>query len=180
MPKTLPEKRIDVAIKDFVDSDWPGVWCIIEEVCAAGESFTYPRDITQPLAREIWVQPAPSRTIVARLPHGEIIGTAKMGSNQMGPGAHVATASFMVASRSRGMGVGRRLALEALAWASANGYRAMQFNAVVETNTKAVELWRSLGFAVVGAVPGAFMRPTGEAAALLVMHRRLKGSSDDL
>jgi len=57
--------------------------------------------------------------------------------------------------------------------ARADGYRAMQFNAVVATNTRAVELWRSLGFEVIGRVPEGFRHPTRGYVDLLVMHRRL-------
>jgi ribosomal protein S18 acetylase RimI-like enzyme len=60
-----------------------------------------------------------------------------------------------------------------LAAARARGFRAMQFNAVVETNVAAVALWRSLGFEVLATVPEAFRHPTGGLVGLHVMHRRL-------
>jgi GNAT superfamily N-acetyltransferase len=68
----------------------------------------------------------------------------------------VATASFMVSPAARGLGVGRALAEYILQWAAAAGFRAMQFNAVVETNVAAVALWESLGFVAIGIVPEAF------------------------
>ena len=73
-----------------------------------------------------------------------MLGTAVMGPTARAR-AHVATASFMVARAARGRGVGRALGEHMLAWATAAGFRAVQFNAVVETNTAAVALWRSLG-----------------------------------
>jgi ribosomal protein S18 acetylase RimI-like enzyme len=54
-------------------------------------------------------------------------------------------------------------------WARDAGYRGIQFNAVVETNTPAVTLWRSLGFVVVGTVPGAFRHPEHGYVGLHVM-----------
>ena len=51
------------------------------------------------------------------------------------------------------------------------GYRAMQFNCVVSTNEGAVRLWRDMGFAVVGTVPGAFRHPTRGDVDTYVMHR---------
>jgi ribosomal protein S18 acetylase RimI-like enzyme len=86
----------------------------------------------------------------------------------------VATASFMVSGAARGRGVGRALAEHVLAWASEAGYRAVQFNAVVETNTAAVHLWRSLGFEVIGTVPEAFDSRTHGLVGLHVMHRYLR------
>jgi len=61
----------------------------------------------------------------------------------------------------------------ALDWARAQGYAAVQFNAVVETNTVAVALYKSLGFDVVGTVPEAFDHPSLGLVGLHVMHRRL-------
>jgi ribosomal protein S18 acetylase RimI-like enzyme len=49
----------------------------------------------------------------------------------------------------------------------------MQFNAVVETNTGAVALWRSLGFRVLATVPEAFLHPRAGYVGLHVMHRAL-------
>jgi GNAT superfamily N-acetyltransferase len=96
-----------------------------------------------------------------------------MGSNRPGPGSHVAGASFIVDPRAAGHGVGRALGEDAVEWARASGFRAMQFNAVVETNTRAVALWRSLGFEIIGTVPEAFQHPTDGYVGLHVMYRRL-------
>ena len=58
-------------------------------------------------------------------------------------------------------------------WARASGFRAIQFNAVVETNAPAVKLWRSLGFDVLATVPEAFDHPTNGYVGFLIMHRFL-------
>jgi len=102
-----------------------------------------------------------------------VLGTAVMQPNRVGRGAHVATASFMVSEAARGRGVGRALGEHMLAWATAEGFRAVQFNAVVETNTSAVALWRTLGFVVIGTVPEAFDHPQQGLVGLHVMHRFL-------
>jgi ribosomal protein S18 acetylase RimI-like enzyme len=69
--------------------------------------------------------------------------------------------------------VGRALAERVLADAKAAGYRAMQFNAVVATNTGAIALWESLGFHVLATVPEAFDHPTEGPVGLHIMHRPL-------
>jgi GNAT superfamily N-acetyltransferase len=93
-----------------------------------------------------------------------------MGPNRPGRGSHIGTASFMVSSAARGRGVGRALAEHVVAWHRDEGFRGIQFNAVVETNTAAVSLWRSLGFTVVGTVPGAFDHPRHGYVGLHVMY----------
>ena len=70
-------------------------------------------------------------------------------------------------------GLGRALGEHVIEWARASGFRAIQFNAVVETNTPAVGLWRALGFEVVGTVPEAFEHPRHGYVGLLIMHRFL-------
>ncbi|HEV7195254.1 MAG TPA: GNAT family N-acetyltransferase [Pedococcus sp.] len=96
-----------------------------------------------------------------------------MGPNRPGRGSHIATASFMVGSAVRGLGVGRRLAEEMLRWAREEGYAAVQFNAVVETNLGAVRLWQDLGFEIIGTVPAAFDTRRHGHVGLHVMLLRL-------
>jgi L-amino acid N-acyltransferase YncA len=54
-----------------------------------------------------------------------------------------------------------------------SGFRAIQFNAIVETNERAIAVWRSLGFEVVGRVPQASAHPADGYLGLLIMHRSL-------
>ena len=159
-------------IRTATDDDWPRLYPLFRDVVADGRTYAYPDGLTSEQARALWMEPPPGTTVVAV--DGEVLlGTAKAGPNRPGRGAHVATASFMVAPQARGRGVGRALGEHVLAWAAAQGYRSMQFNAVVETNTAAVQLWRSLGFDVVGTVPEAFDHPEHGLVGLHVMHRRL-------
>jgi len=162
-----------VLIRDATPEDWPAIWPIVSAVVGAGETFTWDRDVTGEQARAMWLHEPPGRTFVAVDDAGTVTGTAETHRNQAGPGAHVANAGFMVGSGHEGQGIGRALAVHALEQARADGYRAMQFNAVVETNTRAVGLWRSLGFEVLATVPEAFRHPVKGYVGLLVMYRRL-------
>ena len=159
-------------IRPAVGGDWAAIWQIMSVVTKAGDTFTYPTDLAENDARSLWLASG-GQAIVAIDETGRVLGTAKMSANHMGPGSHVATGSFMVAPSSRGLGVGRSLGNAVVAWAKACGFRAIQFNAVVSTNVMAVGLWRSLGFEIVGTVPGAFAHPTQGDVSLLVMHRSL-------
>ncbi|MGW5558930.1 N-acetyltransferase family protein [Micromonospora sp. NPDC003944] len=157
-------------IREFVDGDWSRVWPIIEEVIRAQETFPYDPAMTADQSYAMWVETKPGRTVVA-VDGERVLGTAKMGTNRPGPGAHVSTASFMVAADARGRGVGTALCRDALTWARQQGYAGMQFNAVVESNESAVRLYQREGFEVVGTVPGAFRHPTLGRVGLHVMYQ---------
>ena len=161
----------ELVIRDGRPEDWAGIWPFFRQIVAAGETYTWPRDMSEHDARAAWF-PSPGRTVVASVA-GTVVGTAKTQPNQAGPGAHVANASFMVDPAYGGRGIGRALAEHVLARARADGYRAMQFNAVVASNAGAVRLWSSLGFTVVGTVPAAFDHPRLGPVPLLIMYRTL-------
>ena len=161
-----------VRIREYSASDWPSIWPIFRDVVAASDTFAYDPGWSSEEARGVWIEAPPGHTVVA-CDGSRVVGTAKMGPNRPGPGSHVATASFMVADDARGQGVGRALGEYALSWAREQGYAAMQFNAVVESNQVAVRLWQGLGFRIIGTVPEAFEHPTSGRVGLHVMHRYL-------
>jgi GNAT superfamily N-acetyltransferase len=161
-----------VIVRDATAEDWPLIWPFFDRIVAAGETYAYPDGLTVETARPLWMEHPPARTVVA-VDGDVVLGSAKMGPNRPGRGAHVATASFMVDPAQSGRGVGRALGEHALEWARSAGYRSMQFNAVVETNVAAVGLWRSLGFVVLATVPEAFHHPRHGLVGLHVMHRYL-------
>ena len=159
-------------IREFVEGDWPRVWPIVREVVQAQETFAYEPAMTAAQAHDLWIEAPPGLTVVA-VEGDRVLGTAKMGTNRPGPGSHVSTASFMVAADARGRGVGTALCRFALDWARGRGYAGMQFNAVVESNRSAVELYERHGFRVIGTVPRAFAHPALGRVGLHVMYRDL-------
>ncbi|HZG95467.1 MAG TPA: GNAT family N-acetyltransferase [Mycobacteriales bacterium] len=152
--------------------DWPAIHPFFSAVVQAGETYAYPDGLGSDEARALWMEQPPGRTVVA-VEGDVVLGSAKMGPNRPGRGSHVATASFMVDPEHRGRGVGRELGEYAVGWARAAGYRSMQFNAVVETNSAAVSLWKALGFQIIGTVPEAFDHREHGLVGLHVMFRRL-------
>lgn len=162
-----------VLIRDATSDDWPAIWPFLRRIVAAGETFAWDRDIGEEQARAKWLQEAPGRTVVAVDPDGTVLGTAETHPNHGGPAAHVANAGFMVDRAHAGRGVGQALGQHVIDQARADGYRAMQFNAVVESNRRAVELWTSLGFEVLATVPEGFHHPAEGYVGLHIMYRRL-------
>ena len=158
-----------MTIRPMTEADWPRVWEFFDATVQAGETYAYPTDLTSEQARALWTMQPPGRTVVLE-GDGGILGSATMGPNRPGRGSHVGTASFMVSPDARGRGVGRRLGEYVVQWHRDHGFRAIQFNAVVETNTAAVHLWQSLGFRIVGTVPAAFDSAAHGPVGLHVMH----------
>ncbi|MFG3259328.1 GNAT family N-acetyltransferase [Streptomyces sp. NPDC048172] len=164
-----------MAIREATAADWPAIWPFFQEICAAGETIPYPRDIGAEAGRELWMTGPPGRTAVAvdAADDGRVLGTSNMYANRAGGGAHISSGSFMVASHARGRGVGRALGEDMLDWSRRSGFRGVQFNAVVECNHPAVALWKSLGFEVIGTVPESFHHPAEGYVGLHVMYQRL-------
>jgi len=163
-----------VEIRQAEPADWPAIWPIWHEVVAAGDTYAWDPASDEAAGRAAWLLPPPAEVWVA-LDGKTVVGTAQLRPNYPKLGAHVANASFMVASAAAGRGVGRRMAEFLLARAQELGYRAMQFNAVVSTNERAVGLWKSLGFEVIGTVPEGFRHARLGFVDLYVMYRRLIG-----
>ncbi|GAA3209920.1 GNAT family N-acetyltransferase [Oerskovia jenensis] len=162
-----------IEVRPATSDDWSGIWRVLEPAFRAGETYTYPRDIDEAQARAAWTDAPGARVLVAVDTDGVVVGTAKYLPNLPGAGAHVANASFVVGPGEGGRGVGRALANAVLDGARADGYLAMQFNAVVETNERAVRLWESFGFEVLTTVPEAFAHPTAGLVGLHIMYRDL-------
>lgn len=158
-----------MSIREATKDDWPAIWPFFSAIVEAGETYAYPPGMSPEQGRALWLQPAPGHTVVLEEEDSQLVGSAKMGPNRPGRGDHIGTASFMVAPEAQGRGVGRRLAEYVVQWHREEGFRGIQFNAVVETNDGAVALWQSLGFEIVGTVPGAFRHPTQGYVGLHVM-----------
>ncbi len=164
---------VPLSIRELRTGDWPGVWAVLEPVFRAGETYALARDISEAEARSFWVG-APNEVFVA-VAEGptRIVGTYFMRPNGGGSGGHVCNCGFAVAAAESGRGVASAMCDDALRRARATGFRAMQFNFVVSTNERAVQLWQRKGFAVVGRLPGAFGHPSRGLVDALVMHRWL-------
>jgi len=161
-----------IRIRLFKESDWPGVWRILEPVFRAGETYAFPRDISDEGAHKAWVS-TPKATYVAVDQDDTILGTYYIKPNQPGLGDHICNCGYLVSKDARGQGIATALCEHSQHEAVAQGFRAMQYNLVVSTNTRAVRLWKKLGFEVVGTIPEAFRHPPHGYVDAFVMYKRL-------
>ncbi|SDA09431.1 Acetyltransferase (GNAT) family protein [Methylobacterium sp. UNC378MF] len=152
-------------------ADHAAITRIIVPTIRAGETYALDRDLSQAGALAYWT--GPDRETFVAEDEGMVLGTYYLRANQAGGGAHVANCGFMTGEAALGRGVARAMCAHALDRARARGFAAMQFNFVVSTNVRAVRLWKSFGFDVVGRLPGAFRHPELGAVDALVMFRTL-------
>jgi len=161
----------EIKIRSATTKDHDAIWKIFHEIVAAGDTYAFDPKMSREEALAYWFRSG-TRTYVAENDE-RVVGTYILRPNQSGPGSHVANAAFMVARDAEGAGVGRRMAEHCLTEARRMGFRGMQFNFVVSTNTRAIHLWNQLGFQVVGTLPGAFRHPQKGYVDVYVMYRSL-------
>jgi L-amino acid N-acyltransferase YncA len=159
-------------IRAATEADHDAIWNIFHDIVAAGDTYAFDPQMSREEALAYWFH-ADTHTYVAEK-GGRVAGTYILRRNQPGPGSHVANAAFMVASDAQGSGVGRKMAEHCLDEARGLGFRAMQFNFVVSTNTRAIDLWEQFGFKIVGTLPGAFRHPEKGYVDVYVMYRSLQ------
>jgi ribosomal protein S18 acetylase RimI-like enzyme len=157
--------------------DASSIWSVIGPIIRAGETYTLDPGMNEASALAYWMS-ADKETFVAE-EDGLILGTYYMRPNQAGGGSHVCNCGYMTSALSTGRGVARQMCAHSLTHARLRGYRAMQFNFVVSTNERAVRLWQSIGFDVVGRLPLAFHHPSRGYVDALVMFLPLEATLCD-
>ena len=156
-------------IRPYAAADWPAVWALLEPVFRAGETFPHDPAISEAEARVTWVEQS-QVVMVAVNAAGAVVGTYYLRPNSLALGAHVANAGYVVAQHCRRQGIGSRLCQHSLQAARRLGFRAMQFNLVVSTNSAGIRCWQRNGFQVVGTLPAAFRhRQLGYVDALVMV-----------
>jgi len=181
-------------IRPATDADRDAIWNIFQKVVAAGDTYALDPNISSEDALAYWFASG-TRTYVAEIGRESVgeadsfpgtatpsptvnrnqitLGTYILRPNQSGGGSHVANAGFMVSASARGQGIGRAMAEHCLGEARRLGFRAMQFNYVIATNTAAIRLWQDLGFEIVGTLANAFRHPDKGYVDVYVMYRSL-------
>ena len=141
-------------IKLAQNDGFEAIWPIIHEVLRTGDTYPFAPETTREEAFQIWMK-KPQATYVAYL-DDEIVGTYYIKANQPGLGSHVCNAGYMVRAGARGQGIGKAMCKHSLGEARKLGFKAMQYNLVVSTNTGAVKLWQDMGFEIIGTLSKAF------------------------
>jgi ribosomal protein S18 acetylase RimI-like enzyme len=160
-----------ITIRKAKPEDNQQLWEIIKEVISGGDTYTFDPASSKETMLGFWCA-ADKHTYVA-VENEEILGTFLIKDNQPGLGAHIANAAYMVAGRASGKGIGRMMGGFSLEEAKRLGYKAMQFNIVIKSNTRAVQLWQKLGFKIIGEIPEAFNHKVNGLTDAYIMYRKL-------
>jgi ribosomal protein S18 acetylase RimI-like enzyme len=160
-----------LTVRPVSPADHDAVWSIIEPIIRAGDVYTLPREMSREDGLAYWFS-SNHEVFVAEDGCG-VVGTYYLRANQPGGGDHVANCGYATAPAFTGRGVARAMCAHSLDRARERGFGAMQFNFVVSTNERAVRLWRSFGFEIMGRLPGAFRHTQLGFVDAFVMFRGL-------
>jgi len=158
-------------IRKAADADKTAVWKIIKEVIASGDTYVFEPETPQAEMLDYWFSPEKFNYVAVN--GDDVVGAFWLKANQPGLGSHVGNAAYIVSSAAKGKGVGRRMAEYSLDEARRLGFESMQFNFVVKSNDVAVNLWKSVGFEVIGEIPDAFRHRTNGMTNAYIMYRKL-------
>jgi len=160
-----------IQIRKATAADADGVWAIIKEVIATGDTYVFAPDSPKEKMLNYWYG-EDRHTYVAVL-EGEVVGTFVIRDNQPDLGSHIANAGYMTSPQAFGKGIGRLMCEFSLEEAKRLGYTAMQFNIVIKSNIRAVALWQKLGFGIIGEIPDAIRTKKGDWVNAYIMYRKL-------
>lgn len=156
-------------IRPAEEKDFSAIEALFRSVMQTGDTYLYFADMPSAEIRNMWMSDRPYVAYVG----DHFVGTFVIRPNKVDRGSHVCNAGFMVSPEHRGKGLGRALGEYALSEAKRLGYKAMQFNVVVSTNERAVNLWKSLGFTIAGMIPQGFQHQDKGLVDIFIMHRFL-------
>ncbi len=161
-----------IQIRAMASGDLAALHDIFADVVAGGDAYAQDTPGTALELEVYWCGRGGEQWVAES--EGRVLGAYTLRANHPGRGAHVATASYLVAGAARGHGVGRTLGEHSIERARALAFDAIQFNFVVSTNTAAVRLWESLGFRTLARLPNAFDHARLGRVDALVMFRELR------
>ncbi len=158
---TICSERIDcpMTVRAYSTDDIQQMTAIWNEVVEQGIAFPQEEPLDERTAEPFFS--SQSRSAVAVDDSGRVVGLYILHPNNVGRCGHLCNASYAVASGCRGRHIGEELVRDCIKAAGQLGFRILQFNAVVETNTAARRLYEKIGFHQLGVIPGGFRMKDG-------------------
>ena len=151
---------MNISIREYRTSDAAAACEIWNQVVEDGVAFPQEECLTVQTGDDFFKEQTYTGVAVDQ-DSGELVGLYILHPNNVGRCGHICNASYAVRRDIRGAHIGEKLVLDCLAKAKEKGYRILQFNAVVASNTHALHLYQRLGFTKLGVIPGGFKMPDG-------------------
>lgn len=148
-----------VTVRRYAPADIPEMIGIWNEVVEEGIAFPQEECLTEVTGPVFFA--AQTYCGVAEDADGHLCGLYILHPNNVGRCGHICNASYAVRRDLRGLHIGEKLVKDCLRQGREEGFRVLQFNAVVATNTHARHLYERLGFRQLGTIPGGFRMPDG-------------------
>jgi len=165
---------LEVTIREFRPEDVADAAAVWNEVVEEGVAFPQLDYLDLQSGMDFFLEQ--SYTGIACDENGQVVGLYILHPNNVGRCGHISNASYAVRSTLRGRGIGQKLVAHCLDKAAELGFRILQFNAVVASNTPALSVYRKLGFVQVGTIPGGFLMKDGSYQDITV-HYHLLGDN---
>ncbi|WP_293268554.1 GNAT family N-acetyltransferase [Neptunomonas sp.] len=159
-------------IRETTKSDFEEFWPCFERIVKAQETYAFEPDMSYEDTFHLWCK-TPLKSFVLE-ENGKVLGTYFLKANAQGPGNHICNCGYMVNEHARGKGIAKKLCEHSQQTALALGFKAMQFNSVVSSNSVAVNLWKKLGFTIIGTVPFAYRHSKLGHINSYIMHKQLR------
>lgn len=151
---------MNVTIRKHTDNDLPAMIKIWNEIVEDGIAFPQIECLDIQSGKDFF----DSQTycgVAENRDSNEILGLYILHPNNIGRCGHISNASYAVSKNVRGMKIGEKLVKDCLVQGRKNGFKILQFNAVVSTNTAARKLYEKLGFVQLGTIPQGFLMKDG-------------------
>lgn len=146
---------MNVYIRKFEAADIIPAIEIWNEVVTEGIAFPQEEPLSETTGMDFFISQTHTG-IAYDCDNGKIVGLYILHPNNVGRCGHICNASYAVKKELRGTGIGEKLVRDCIAKANEYGYKILQFNAVVSTNTAALSLYKKLGFKQLGVIPNGF------------------------
>ena len=163
---------MNIQIRAYQSKDAASAAQIWNEVVTDGNAFPQDTEMTANVAN-LFFQEQTYTGIAENADTHEILGLYILHPNNVGRCGHICNASYAVKSTVRGQGVGKAIVTDCLEKAKEIGFRVLQFNAVVKSNTTALKLYQKLGFTQLGTIPGGFLNKDGVYEDIIVHYKEL-------
>ncbi len=163
---------MNIQIRPFTDSDTQEAIKIWNRIVEDGEAFPQLDCLTLENGASFFKEQS-FTGIAYDTETSEVAGLYILHPNNIGRCGHLCNASYAVKYGLRGMHIGEKLVAHCLKKGRELGFRVLQFNAVVRSNTPALRLYEKLGFVRLGMIPGGFLMKDGSYEDIFLFYHTL-------